>query len=394
MTTAAPAIVVGGGIAGLATACSLARTGRQVRVLEAHSDFSEVGTAVALPTNGITALRALGATEAEIDELGTAGHGSGFRDQSGRALLTIPAPKPGQVTAAVWGVHRQRLHRLLLEKALAAGVELVPGARVREVDLGELPGRPARLDWTDHHGDQQVGADLLVGADGMFSTVRRAACPQVRAAYSGSTSWRGLLTDTQLPDPLVELWGPEAEFGMMRISPTQVYWYGYVRQPEGVQCTDEHAGVTDRFADFAPLVRQVIARTRPEHLMRHDVYYLPPTLPTYTYGRTVLVGDAAHGALPTMGQGAATALEDGATLGSMLGAAGTGPAALAAALTTFDADRRPRCRAIARQAQLMARFGADLRGGWPQQVRNALIRLVPGALVVRSGAGLVGWQVP
>ncbi|WP_235912492.1 FAD-dependent monooxygenase [Ruania zhangjianzhongii] len=394
MTIAAPAVVVGGGIAGLAAACGLARAGRQVRVLEAHSDFSEVGTAVALPTNGITALRALGATEAEIDELGTAGYGSGFRDQSGRALLRIPAPRPGRDVAAVWGVHRQRLHGLLLAQALAAGVELVPGAGVSSVDPGQRNGRPAQLRWTGADGEQQLSTDLLVGADGMFSSVRSALYPHARAAYSGSSSWRGLLTDASLPAPLVELWGPEAEFGIMRISPTQVYWYGYVRQDEGRHVADEHAAVTDRFASFAPLVHSVIARTRPEDLMRHDVYHLPPALPGYTRERTVLVGDAAHGALPTMGQGAATALEDGATLGSLVDAAGTGPAALAAALAGFDAERRPRCTAIARQALLMARFGADLRGGWPQQVRNALVRLVPGALVVRSGAGLVGWQVP
>lgn len=394
MNTAAQAVVVGGGIAGLATACALARAGWRVRVLERHEDFAEVGTAVALPTNGITALRGLGVTEAEIDDLGTAGYGSGFRDLRGRPLLTIPAPTAGRAVAAVWGVHRQRLHELLLGRALDAGVQLVPGARVDEIDPGEVHGRAAQVGWTDAGGRNEVSTDLLVGADGMFSAVRSAVYPHVRAAYSGSSSWRGLLTDASLPAPLVELWGPEAEFGIMRISPTQVYWYGYVRQQEGRRFADEHAAVVDRFADFAPLVRSVIARTRPEELMRHDVYHLPPTLPSYTQGRTVLVGDAAHGALPTMGQGAATALEDGATLGSLLVTAGPGQVELATALAHFDADRRPRCTAIARQAELMARFGADLGGGWRQRLRNAMARLVPGPLVVRAGAGLVAWQVP
>jgi 2-polyprenyl-6-methoxyphenol hydroxylase-like FAD-dependent oxidoreductase len=152
---------------------------------------------------------------------------------------------------------------------------------------------------------------------------------------------------------------------------------------------DELATARARFAGWADPVSSLLDATDPARLMRHDVFHLPGGLPRYAHGRVVMVGDAAHGALPTMGQGAATALEDAATLGSLVGSADLG-----AALEAFDRARRPRCRGIARQAATMARIGADVGGGWRQSLRNAAFRAVPGGLLARSGARLVAWEPP
>ena len=86
-----------------------------------------------------------------------------------------------------------------------------------------------------------------------------------------------------------------------------------------------------------------MAATPPEAVLRHDVHYLPGGLPRYTTGRVVMVGDAAHGSVPTMGQGAATALEDGLCVGLLIGAPVAAGGRLAPALDGFDAARRPRC---------------------------------------------------
>ncbi|MDA2813214.1 hypothetical protein O4J56_21390 [Nocardiopsis sp. RSe5-2] len=67
---------------------------------------------------------------------------------------------------------------------------------------------------------------------------------------------------------------------------------------------------------------------------------------------------------------------------------------LGPALAAFDADRRPRCRAITRQAAVIARIGADLGGGLRQSVRNAGFRLLPGRALARAGAPLVQWTPP
>jgi 2-polyprenyl-6-methoxyphenol hydroxylase-like FAD-dependent oxidoreductase len=89
----------------------------------------------------------------------------------------------------------------------------------------------------------------------------------------------------------------------------------------------------------------------------------PQGRPAYARGRVVFAGDAAHAALPTAGQGAATALEDGVCVGRMIAAPTRAGGDLAAVLTAFDHARRPRCRQMARTAAMIARYGADLGGG-------------------------------
>jgi 2-polyprenyl-6-methoxyphenol hydroxylase-like FAD-dependent oxidoreductase len=111
-------------------------------------------------------------------------------------------------------------------------------------------------------------------------------------------------------------------------------------------------------------------------------------------GRVVLVGDAAHAALPTSGQGAASALEDGVCAGRVIAAPVTAGGDLARQLTAFDRARRPRCQRIVRTGIMVARFGADLGGGWRQTVRNAVLRTTPPGPLIKLGAPIVRWTPP
>jgi 2-polyprenyl-6-methoxyphenol hydroxylase-like FAD-dependent oxidoreductase len=226
------------------------------------------------------------------------------------------------------------------------------------------------------------------------SAVRAQLFPAVPARYSGSTSWRAIIPDARAEGRLVQAWGPGTEFGSLRVSQAEIYWYGYFRNPEGAVFADELAAARDRFADWAPWVRAMVDSTPAERLMRHDVYHLPGGLPAYTNGRVVFVGDAAHAMLPTAGQGAATALEDGVCVGRLIAAPVRDGGDMAAALAAFDRARRPRCRQIARTAILTARFGCDLGGGWRQPVRNAIFRRLPAAQLVKAGQSIVRWSAP
>ncbi|GGV22894.1 FAD-dependent oxidoreductase [Actinomadura cremea] len=389
------ATVVGGGIAGLASALTLARAGWRTTVLERQSGATEVGAGVALPRNGEAALRALGFDDGHIAEIGYQTLVTGFRDTRGRRLLHVRADRDDLRWAmTVWGVQRQRLHAALRRAAVEAGVEAAPGARVTGVEPGVPGGTRAAVTWRSGTTERGAEADLVVGADGMWSAVRESVFPGVRARYSGSTSWRAIVRDGVLDGRLVEFWGPGAEFGAMRVNDSEVYWYGYFRSPEGAVFDDEHAAARERFSGWAPGIGKLIEATDPARLMRHDVHHLPGGLESYVRGRVVMVGDAAHAALPTMGQGAATALEDGVCVGRLIGAPAAHGRDLGRAMAEFDAVRRPRCRAIARRAEHMARFGADLGGGWRQVVRNSALRLVPAQSVARAGAPHIGWTPP
>ncbi|WP_222193906.1 FAD-dependent monooxygenase [Modestobacter italicus] len=395
MTGPRSATVVGGGIAGLAAAVSLLQAGWSVRVLERAATSGEVGAGLAVTRNGMAALDALGVGE----RVRAAGHrtvAAGVRDLHGRWLLRLPG-RPGDPEAVdvAWGVHRQRLHGALLGAAGAA--DLTTGARVVAVQPGEPGGAPAAVTWLDGAGEHTVPADLVVAADGIRSGVRSRLFPGRRAAlrYSGRSSWRAVVDDDHTPDEgFTARWGPDAEFGAVRISAAQVYWYGYVRLPERTSFDDELTAVVERFSGWSGDVRATIAATAPGRLLRHDVHHLPRGLPSYVRGRTVLIGDAAHAMLPTMGQGANTSVEDGVCVGRLIGQPLADGAPLRAALAAFDRDRRPRCQLIARRSAQTARFGAHVPGGPRQALRNAAVRAVPAGRAAAAGTAVLRWEPP
>jgi 2-polyprenyl-6-methoxyphenol hydroxylase-like FAD-dependent oxidoreductase len=388
------AVVAGGGIAGLASALALTQAGWRVTVLERAPAFGEVGAGLGFTGNGMAALRALGLEEA-VRAAGHLAPHAGYQDRSGRWLLRIPYTRSDpRATTTICGIHRQRLHATLRQAVEAAGAELVTGAEVTDVRPGDPDGEPAAVTWRAGTGEHTNEADLVVAADGVWSTVRTQLFPDARPQYAGSTSWRAVIPDTAFEGRLVEVWGPGTEFGALRVSGGEVYWYGEFVHPEGASFADELAAAQVHFAGWAPWIRAIVAATTASQLMRHDVYYLPSGCPSYVRGRVVITGDAAHAMLPTIGQGAATALEDGVCVGRMIAAPVGAGGDLAAELAAFDQSRRLRCRKLARQAVLFARSGFELGDGWRQPVRNTLLRLVPAGPVFKAGARIVRWTPP
>jgi 2-polyprenyl-6-methoxyphenol hydroxylase-like FAD-dependent oxidoreductase len=389
------AIVAGGGIAGLAAAVALAQAGWRVTVLERAPAFGEVGAGLALTANGMTAVDALGVGDA-VRAAGYRTASTGFQDLTGRWIVHLPAERNGQdAITTIWGQHRQRLHAVLHDAATAApGAELVTGAEVIAVRPGAPDGDLAEVTWRSGGETRTAAAGLLVAADGVRSAVRSQLFPVVQPRYSGSTSWRAVIPDTTSDRRFVAVWGPGAEFGALGVSDHEIYWYGYFRHSAGAVFPDELAAARDRFGGWAPWVRDLLAATPADRLIRNDVFHLPQGPPSYVTGRVVLIGDAAHACLPTAGQGAAMALEDAVCVGRMIAApvrAGTG---LAAALTAFDRARRPRGQRIVRSAITIGRLGAHLGPGWRQTARNRALRLLPSPLLLRGGASVARWTPP
>ena len=380
------AVVVGAGIAGLSAAISLSRTGWHVTILERSPELGEIGAGFAMSRNAVAAFRGLGFTSDDVAALGCATRAAGTWTSDGRPILTLRDDPATRDAVALIGVHRRRLHQALLRRARQVGVQVVPDTPVTTVVPGEPGGARATVAGRE--------ADLVVGADGMHSAVRRVLFHHTREVYSGFSSWRAITARTPAETTLRQYWGPRAEFGIMPVSETETYWYGYVAMPERTRLSDELGAAQRRFATWAAPIQQVLARTEAEAVLRHDVYHLPGGLPRYTAGRVVMIGDAAHGFLPTMGQGVATALEDGLCVGLLVGAPVATGGSLAPALAGFDQARRPRCRALGRASVLSARFGAHLGGGLRQPVRNALLRLAPASAVNRGADAAMGWTPP
>jgi len=380
------AVVVGAGIAGLASAISLARTGWQVTVLERSPELGEVGAGLAMTPNAVAAFRGLGFGDDDVAALGYPTWAGGIWDLEGRPILALPDTPVMRESVGLIGVHRRRLHAALHQRALACGVGIVTGTPVATVDPGEPEGAPAVVEGRE--------ADIVVGADGMRSAMRAVLFPASRPVYSGYSSWRGIAPGAHGYTALQQYWGPHAEFGIVRVADDETYWYGYVAMPERTGIADELGAARERFAGWASPVQEVMAATPLEAVLRHDVHHLSGGLPRYTTGRVVMVGDAAHGTLPTMGQGAATALEDGLCVGLLVGAPVATGGRLAPALDGFDAARRPRCRALARASVASGRFGSHLGGGWRQTLRNNFMRLTPASAITRGSHAAMGWTPP
>ncbi|MEV5964672.1 FAD-dependent monooxygenase [Kribbella sp. NPDC051952] len=368
------AIVIGAGIAGLSAAAALIRSGWRVQILESAPELGEVGAGLAVTVNGARALDTIGALD-QVRRAGYAVRPAGTRRADGKWLLK--APDGGELSQMI-GIHRRRLHQALAEAA--GNAELITGARVTAVEPGTPGAEPARVTWESG----EATADLVVAADGIRSVTRSILFPDSSLTYSGYSSWRAVVADTSTNDRFAMVWGPHAEFGALRISPDEVYWYGYVALPAGHRFSNEVDAARDYFGKWAPDVRALTEAT--DTVIRHDVWTLAKPLPRYTQGRTVLVGDAAHPMLPTLGQGANSALEDGISVGALI------RGDVAAGLRDYETQRYRRTQQLVAKSAQMARVGAHLgRGQW---LRNGLLRITPPATAQRSGTRIMDWTPP
>lgn len=383
------AVVVGGGIGGLASARALQRAGWSVRVLEQAQRLEPLGAGISLWPN---AMRALAALEVALqphradgwDER-TASPG-GIRSRSGRWLSrTDTSAYPSRYGAPLVALHRRHLQQALL-------TSLVPGTLVTGAQVTGVDARPDRV--VVRHAGGESGADLVVLADGLTSAHRRLVTgPGPAPRFAGYTAWRcvtGPEAGLRHLEGATEYWGRGQRFGIVPLADGGTYWFATANTAEGDRAVGgEYAEVLRRFAGWHRPVHEVLLASDPQAVLRHDIYDLRPHPARYVSGRVVLLGDAAHAMTPNLGQGACLALEDAVTLGSLARPDGD----LERALATYDGLRRPRGRLVARRSRQVGRLG-QLQGGVTTGARDLLVRLLPDLLSDRTLDATVHWHPP
>lgn len=346
-------LVVGAGIAGLASARTLAGAGFSVEVVEREPEWGEAGTGIYLPGNAARALRALSLEQAVL-ERGVVIPRQRVSDDRGRLLVDVDLAEVWDGVGSCLALQRAVLHSVLLDGAREVPIRM--GADIR--GLSEQSGTVSL-----EFGDGTAGEDdLVIGADGIHSTVRRLAFGDDAIARPvGQVGWRFV---TACP-PEITTWsamlGHRTSFLTIPIGNGRVYCYCDVVSPPG---EEPDADLGQLFSGFAgPVAELVDSVAEPDVVHRSAIEEV--ALVSWVRGRVVLVGDAAHATSPNMAEGAAMALEDALVLADCL--AGLGP--VPAALSAFEERRRPRTDWV--RAQTRRR---DRTRYLPTVVRNAVLR--------------------
>jgi len=324
-------IIAGGGIGGLAAGLALHRCGFEVRVVERAPIISEVGAGLAVFSNACRAMAALGEA-GKIDRFGTPFHRGIFGRPDGKVLGGIDLRKWGSGFMPSRIVRRADLQRVLLN-AIPPGI-VETGAETTGVDFETA--RP-----TVHLADgRRLSADLVVGADGFRSVVRKALWGETPVRYSGQTCFRAIANfSARETGWLGEIQGKGIRFGPCPIDAMRTYWWAAMNAPQGDR--DDPIKRRDllmaRYAGWGFEIPEMIAAASPDSILRDDLVDRPP-LPRWSRGAVTLLGDAAHPMLPNLGQGACSAIEDGVVLARCLRNASTIPQALMA----YETERIPR----------------------------------------------------
>ena len=352
-------LVVGGGIAGLATARALRLRGIDCDVVERAAGWSHPGAGMYLPANSVRALGALGLRAALLDRACEIRR-QRFLDHRGRVLLDVDLPAfwgPGERCAAI---SHGALHELLRE-----GIPVRLGTTVTSLHE-DGPMVAATFD-DGSSGDY----DLVVGADGVRSWVRSASFGGTGPRFVGQVSWRFLATG------FPELSGWTVRLARGRVFLTiplgngLIYCYADVSTPNPSDPTDGDPGrLAELYGAFAEPVPTIVSGClatgeRPYFSSIEEV-----AQETWVRGRVVLIGDAAHAMSPNMAEGAGMALEDALVLAETVAAGRP--------LEAFEARRRPRVAFVQRQTHRRDRT-RDLAPA----LRNATLRLA-GRSIFRS----------
>ncbi|MBN9164066.1 MAG: monooxygenase [Myxococcales bacterium 68-20] len=321
MTNRSKVIIAGCGLAGPVTAIALTRAGYDVTIYEARPSSNDAGAFLNLASNGLAALSTI-----EVDRAATC---EGFATPrmtmwsgSGKKLGDVANGMTLADGTSSITVRRAGLHRALRREAERRGIAIVEGRRVVEAET--IAGDVAVVRFDD---GSETTADLLVGADGLWSRIRRAidpGAPQPR--YCGMLSIGGFAQVPELdptPETFHMVFGRRAFFGYSVTASREVYWFANVAhaaEPSREELASTPAAawrsrLLELFEGDRGPMRPILEAA--DGITVHPVHDMP-SVPCWHRGRLVLVGDAAHATSPSAGQGASMAFEDAVVLAAFL----------------------------------------------------------------------------
>lgn len=315
------ALIIGGGIAGTATAMALHKAGMDVTVFEAYPEGGDdAGAFLTVGANGMLALEQLGAAE-PVKAAGFPLTTIELTDGNGKPLGTMPLGGPPSTTPGHHHLRRAELYRVLQAETERRGITVLHGKRLTSARVDDDLVHASFADGSTATGH------LLIGADGLHSRVRELIDPTAHPpTYAGQRVFYGYTTEAEPPANEATFHminGKQAAFGYTLSPAGETWWFARVPAPELAR--SELAGtapgtwrerlVEELRRDDTPAAD--IVRATGEELLADNIKHLPDAGAWYR-GPMLIVGDAAHAASPAAGQGASMALEDAVMLAKSL----------------------------------------------------------------------------
>lgn len=360
MTAVNKVLVVGGGFSGMAAAIQMRKAGIAVELVEQDPHWCPLGAGITVSGPSLRALQTLGVYEA-VAAQGWVSDGVELHTPDGHKLADMPTPRPlGSDVGGGGGIMRPVLARILADATRAAGVEVHLGSTYQAITQD---ADAVTVTFTDGRSGRY---DLLVGAEGVHSTLRERFFPEVKPPeYLGQGVWRAVMPR---PDAIVRprMWlGHHIKVGVNPVSKTHMYMFITEDRP-----TKEHidpatwpqvfAGLMQGFPD--PLLAALVPHAlTPEAAIdyRPLANLLVPA--PWNRGRVVLIGDTVAATTPHLASGAGIGIESGIVLAEELATNGD----LQTALDGFHARRFKRCELVIRNSEALCRI--EVEGGDKQE---------------------------
>ena len=327
-------LISGGGIGGLTAALCCLHQGHEALVLERASELGEVGAGIQVPPNAMKVFKALGIDDA-LAEISFRPEAIEARmGKSGKQLFSIPL---GETAIKRWRAPYLHIHRAdyvsVLKTALSAtaphsirlGAEVVAYSQSTDHVIAELAD------------GSQVRGDVLIGADGIHSSVRTQMLGPQKPIFTGNVAWRAVVPMGKLgaaaPRPTACAWmGRKRHCVTYRLRRGELAnFVGVVERDDWITESWTEQGTSEQaladFQNWHPTITRILQES--DALYRWALFDRPP-LKSWVDGRVTLLGDAAHPMLPFLAQGAAMAVEDAWVIADKLSAIPSIPDALQA----------------------------------------------------------------
>ncbi|WP_027385414.1 FAD-dependent monooxygenase [Chryseobacterium gregarium] len=299
--------IIGAGIGGLTLGNILKQLNIDFTIYESAPEIRPVGAGIMMAVNAMQVFDQLG-LKGKIENAGNKIHAISITDEHFKPIskTDVLALEKKHNSSNV-AIHRAELQKILAENIGFDHIRL-------NHSLHQIQKKENYI--LSFQNGNEVESNIVFGADGIRSNIRRQIMKRDTIRNTGQKCWRGW-SDFTLPKEYdheaFEMWEKGKRFGFVKMSGSTVYWYAVVN--EGLYKNSR--SVAEHFSGFHPLILQLIKSTLPEHTILNDLSDLAP-IPEWYAENLCLIGDAAHATTPNLGQGACQAIEDAYVIGKLL----------------------------------------------------------------------------